>query len=74
MREKIVITDKGCFGCPCPCGKYSRSKKHKIEVEGPEYETIGMLGSNLGIGDIEDVAKGTFFVMIWALIRLAPAV
>lgn len=58
MREKIVITDKGCFGCPCPCGKYSRSKRHSIEVEGPEYETIGMLGSNLGIGDIEDVAKG----------------
>jgi len=58
MREKIVITDKGCFGCPCPCGKYSRSTKHKLEVEGPEYETIGMLGSNLGIGDIEDVAKG----------------
>jgi aldehyde:ferredoxin oxidoreductase len=58
MREKIVITDKGCFGCPCPCGKYSRSKKHNLEVEGPEYETIGLLGSNLGIGDIDDVAKG----------------
>ena len=23
MREEIVITDKGCFGCPSPCGKYS---------------------------------------------------
>ncbi len=57
MREKIVITDKGCFGCPSPCGKYSRSKKHQSNVEGPEYETIGMLGSNLGIPDIEDVAE-----------------
>ncbi|MFH2104255.1 MAG: aldehyde ferredoxin oxidoreductase family protein [Chloroflexota bacterium] len=57
MREKIVITDKGCFGCPCPCGKYSRSKKYSLEVEGPEYETIGMMGSNLGIADIEAVAK-----------------
>lgn len=57
MREKIVITDKGCFGCPSPCGKYSRAKRHNIYVEGPEYETIGMLGSNVGLSDIEDVAK-----------------
>jgi aldehyde:ferredoxin oxidoreductase len=57
MREKIVITDKGCFGCPCPCGKYSRNKKYNSYVEGPEYETIGLMGSNLGIGDIEAVAQ-----------------
>jgi aldehyde:ferredoxin oxidoreductase len=57
MREKIVITDKGCFGCPCPCGKYSNVKKYKTQVEGPEYETIGLLGSNVGIDDIEAVAQ-----------------
>jgi aldehyde:ferredoxin oxidoreductase len=57
MREKIVITDKGCFGCPCPCGKYSRNKKYDNYVEGPEYETIGLMGSNLGIDDIEAVAQ-----------------
>jgi aldehyde:ferredoxin oxidoreductase len=57
MREKIVITDKGCFGCPSPCGKYSRSKKYGSYVEGPEYETIGLMGSNLGISDIEAVAQ-----------------
>jgi aldehyde:ferredoxin oxidoreductase len=57
MRDKIVITDKGCFACPSPCGKYSLSKKYGINVEGPEYETIGMLGSNVGLSDIEDVAR-----------------
>jgi aldehyde:ferredoxin oxidoreductase len=57
MREKIVITDKGCFGCPSPCGKYSRNKKYSTYVEGPEYETIGLMGSNLGIDDIEAVAQ-----------------
>lgn len=57
MRERIVITDKGCFGCPCPCGKYSNMKKYGTQVEGPEYETIGLLGSNLGIDDIEAVAQ-----------------
>jgi len=57
FRERIVVTDKGCFGCPCPCGKYSYSKKHDVYVEGPEYETNGMMGSDLGLGDIEDIAK-----------------
>jgi aldehyde:ferredoxin oxidoreductase len=57
MREKIVITDKGCFGCPSPCGKYSRVRKYNSYVEGPEYETIGLMGSNLGIDDIEAVAQ-----------------
>jgi aldehyde:ferredoxin oxidoreductase len=57
MREQIVITDKGCFGCPCPCGKYSNMKRYGTQVEGPEYETIGMLGSDVGISDIQDVAQ-----------------
>ncbi len=57
MREQIVITDKGCFGCPCPCGKYSNMKRYGTQVEGPEYETIGMLGADVGISDIQDVAQ-----------------
>jgi aldehyde:ferredoxin oxidoreductase len=57
MRKEIVITDKGCFGCPCPCGKYSSMKRYNTRVEGPEYETIGMMGSNLGLSDIQDVAE-----------------
>lgn len=57
MRDEIVITDKGCFGCPSPCGKYSHMRRYNTRVEGPEYETIGMLGSNLGISDIQDVAQ-----------------
>jgi aldehyde:ferredoxin oxidoreductase len=57
MRNQIVITDKGCFGCPSPCGKYSSMKRYNTHVEGPEYETIGLMGSNLGLGDIQDVAE-----------------
>jgi aldehyde:ferredoxin oxidoreductase len=56
MREQIVVSDKGCFACPSPCGKYSHARRYNSYVEGPEYETIGMIGSNLGISDIQDVA------------------
>lgn len=60
MREKIVITDKACFACPCACGKYSHSKKWDIRVEGPEYETTAFLGADVGVSDIEDVAYANY--------------
>ncbi len=59
MREKIVTGDKGCFGCPMPCGKVSHAVKngaYDIYVEGPEYETIALCGGNCEISSIEDVA------------------
>jgi len=59
MREKIVVHDKACMNCPMACGKYSHSKKegkYDVLVEGPEYETIALCGSNCGFGDIQDVA------------------
>lgn len=67
MREKIVITDKGCFGCPSPCGKYSRVQRYGTYVEGPEYETIGMVGSNLGLNSIEDVAHANYMCDEWGI-------
>lgn len=60
MREKIVITDKACFACPCACGKYSHSKKWDIRVEGPEYETTAFLGADVAVPDIEDVAYANY--------------
>jgi aldehyde:ferredoxin oxidoreductase len=67
MRKEIVITDKGCFGCPSPCGKYSHMKRYNSNVEGPEYETIGMLGSNVGISDIQDVAQANLLCDDWGI-------
>ncbi|MDH4208947.1 MAG: aldehyde ferredoxin oxidoreductase family protein [Anaerolineae bacterium] len=60
MRERIVVTDKACFGCPCACGKYSYTKKWDVHVEGPEYETAAFLGADVGLSDIEDVAYANY--------------
>ena len=60
MYETIVDGSRACFGCPVGCSKYSTVKDGRHEgsaVEGPEYETIGMLGANCAIGDIRTVAK-----------------
>jgi len=56
MRQAIVVTDKACFACPSPCGKYPHVRKWDVRVEGPEYETTALLGGDCGVTDIQDVA------------------
>ncbi len=60
MREKLVVKDKACFGCQIPCLKYSvvtYGDGAGTKLVGPEYETIALLGSNVGVYDIGLVAK-----------------
>ena len=58
LKDRIKVTDKGCFGCPTPCGKYSKARTAlgEVLVEGPEYETIALLGGNVALDKIEEVA------------------
>jgi len=59
VRDSIYVHNKSCFGCPLPCGKAAMIKEGPYQgmvLPGPEYETIGLLGSNCGIGDIKNVA------------------
>ncbi|MEW6308554.1 MAG: aldehyde ferredoxin oxidoreductase family protein [Bacillota bacterium] len=64
LKERILVTDKGCFACPTPCGKYSRLERipgrAETFVEGPEYETIALLGGNCLLGTIEEVAYANY--------------
>ena len=58
MHEKIVVENKSCFSCPIACGKWTRFDfgGRSYEFEGPEYESIALLGSNCGNDTIENVA------------------
>jgi aldehyde:ferredoxin oxidoreductase len=62
LKDTILVTDKGCFGCPTPCGKYSRALHagNEVHVEGPEYETIALIGGNCALKDIHDVAYANY--------------
>jgi aldehyde:ferredoxin oxidoreductase len=62
VLERLKITDKGCFGCPTPCGKYGHTQTAlgSAQVEGPEYETIAMFGGNCVLKTIEEVAYANF--------------
>ncbi|MFH1537375.1 MAG: aldehyde ferredoxin oxidoreductase family protein [bacterium] len=61
MKEKLVSGSETCFGCIVRCKKVVKAEKpYKLDPAygGPEFETIGLLGSNLEIDDIAAVARG----------------
>lgn len=47
--------DRACFSCPLACGKFTQADGGM--VEGPEYETLSVAGSNCGIDDIDAIIK-----------------
>ena len=60
--DQLKITDKGCFCCPTPCGKYGHTKTDLGDafVEGPEYETIALFGGNCLLKTISEVAYANY--------------
>ncbi len=60
IKTRVLVRRKACMGCGLACGSWSKVRKGKFKgasTEGPEYETIGLSGSNCGIDNIEAVIK-----------------
>ena len=55
MRDEILVRNDGCLACPIRCGRHVKVKDR--ETKGPEYETIGLLGNNLGVFDLQAVVE-----------------
>ena len=63
MEANFKIGNTACFGCPMCCGNINLVKEGKYAgtvVEGPEYETAAMLGSNLGVDDFASILRGNY--------------
>ncbi len=53
--EKRIGKVFSCGECPVACSKgYSRNG---IQMEGPEFETVGLFGPNMGILDPDEIAQ-----------------
>jgi len=52
----------GCPACPVACGRVSKVSSSEFAGvgAGPEYETVGMLGSSCFTNDLEAVTKANF--------------
>jgi len=63
LSDKVLKEPLGCFACPLKCGRGSeiRSGKYKgAKGEGPEYETVGTLGGQCMIADMEAITQGHY--------------
>ena len=77
MKEQILVNRGHCYACPVKC-------KREVEVKepytvnprfgGPEYETIGALGSLCEIGDIKAIAKGNELCQQYGLDTISTGV
>jgi aldehyde:ferredoxin oxidoreductase len=59
MMDTILVRPVPCYGCAVACGREVTLKDTPYGVEvvdGPEYETVGMLGSMLLVDDLPGVA------------------
>lgn len=60
LKEKIGVGMDGCFACPVRCKKMVACEEpYHVDraYGGPEYETLGALGSACGIDDLKAIAK-----------------
>jgi aldehyde:ferredoxin oxidoreductase len=55
--EKKLVRRLSCANCPVSCSKGYRDTIYTDgEIEGPEYETLALLGSNIGLDDPDGIA------------------
>ena len=55
LREDFVTGRDGCYACPVRCGRVVRNPRGEGSTRGPEYETLGMMGSNLEVSSLRHI-------------------
>lgn len=63
LAETYLIRNKACYACPIACGrltKVSSPESYKGEGEGPEYETVELLGAGCGVDDLGAITKANY--------------
>ena len=58
LREKLLVKQKACWGCPIGCKRETRTANGS--GEGPEYESLWALGPECGIHDLEAIADANY--------------
>jgi len=70
MAETMLKGSYFCTSCPIGCGRdvaITEGPYAGVEGAGPEYETLGMLGSSCMVGDLEAVTYAADLCNRWGL-------
>jgi len=62
LRDAMLIRGKGCFACPIGCKRITRVTASGFEGhgEGPEFETLCLLGICCGVTNLSAIVKAGF--------------
>ncbi|MBS7248027.1 MAG: aldehyde ferredoxin oxidoreductase family protein [Candidatus Jordarchaeales archaeon] len=62
VEMKVMRGKRGCFACPIACRTISEVKLNgeTFYLDGPEYETMALLGSNLGVSNVDDLVAAHY--------------
>jgi len=77
LVETAGVAMHGCYGCPVKCKKVVEFKEPwpvDRAYGGPEYETLGALGSTCGIDDLAAIAKGSELCNAYAIDTISAGV
>lgn len=61
----------GCMTCPIRCGRVVEVKGEK--VKGPEYETMALLGADMGVGEIEKIFEWNYLCDLLGIDTMSTA-
>ena len=77
IMDKIGIKMEGCWACAVRCKKVVKAEApYEVDPEygGPEYETIGSLGSTCGVSDIVAVSRANELCNAYSLDTIGAGV
>jgi aldehyde:ferredoxin oxidoreductase len=63
MTEQVLVEGVRCFACPVACGRGTEIRQGKWQGahgEGPEYETVDMLGAMCGVDDLNAITMANY--------------
>ncbi len=61
-ENTVMVAHRSCHSCPIACGKvgvFRAPGGEEYEIEGPEFESLSMLGPNIGLDNFTDIAYAT---------------
>ena len=77
IMDKIGVKMEGCWACAVRCKKVVKAEApYKVDPDygGPEYETIGSLGSTCGVSDIVAVSRANELCNAYSLDTIGAGV
>lgn len=77
LRDTLLVDRDNCYACPIHCKRVVKTgPPHNVNplYGGPEYETIGSLGSTCGVDDLAAICKGNELCNAYGLDTISAGV